>query len=128
VIYSAWPQAVDTLMNDLAWFQTQLEASSAGFAWAVAQIPAGREDREPPAPLGVWSAARHVFHMLFYEREVALPNWGLWLGRSLNLEAVVPAGVATLSGVASAVLNATLPVYLSVTSRSALGCFASLLR
>ena len=77
-------------MNDLAWFQTQLEASSAGFAWTVAQVPADRQDREPPAPLGAWSAARHVFHMLFYEREVALPNWGLWLGRNLNLDAVVP--------------------------------------
>jgi hypothetical protein len=90
VIYSAWPQAVETLMNDLVWFQTQLEASSAGFAWAVAQVPAERQEREPPAALGPWSAARHIFHLLFYEREVALPNWNLWLGHSLNLEAVVP--------------------------------------
>jgi len=77
-------------MNDSAWFQTQLAASSAGLAWAVAQVPADRQDREPPAPLGQWSAARHVFHLLFYEREVALPNWNLWLGQALNLEAVVP--------------------------------------
>lgn len=77
-------------MNDSAWFQTQLEASSAGFAWAVAQIPAERQDREPPAPLGPWSAARHVFHLLFQEREVALPNWRLWLGGSLNPDAVTP--------------------------------------
>jgi hypothetical protein len=77
-------------MNDSVWFQTQLEASSAGFAWAVAQVPAERQDREPPAPLGAWSAARHIFHMLFYEREVALPNWNVWLDHPLNRDAVGP--------------------------------------
>ena len=30
--------------------------------------------------LGEWPAARHAFHLLYYEREVALPSIRHWLG------------------------------------------------
>ncbi len=34
----------------------------------------------PPDLLGEWPAARHLFHLLYYEREVALPSLRLWSG------------------------------------------------
>jgi hypothetical protein len=71
-------------MNDTTWFQTQLQAGAESFAWAVSQVPAERQLRAPPAPLGDWTLARHVFHLLFYEREVALPHMCLWLGQAMD--------------------------------------------
>jgi len=69
------------------WFNHHLDTSGAAFVWAVEQVPAERRQREPAAELGEWSAARHLFHMLFYEREMVLPTMRLWLG-----EAFDPAG------------------------------------
>jgi hypothetical protein len=34
----------------------------------------------PPELLGEWPAARHLFHLLYYEREVALPSLSQWFG------------------------------------------------
>jgi len=65
------------------WFSTQLEASADGFVWGVEQIPKERLYAPPPGPeggLGEWVAARHAFHLLYYEREVALPAMQHWLG------------------------------------------------
>jgi hypothetical protein len=31
--------------------------------------------------MGEWTAARHVFHMLYYEQQVALPSMHQWLGK-----------------------------------------------
>ncbi|MBE3143746.1 MAG: DinB family protein, partial [Planctomycetes bacterium] len=35
---------------------------------------------QPPAGLGEWTAARHIFHMLYYEQTIALPSMRQWLG------------------------------------------------
>jgi hypothetical protein len=66
--------------NYSMWFQQQLQASADGFAWAVMQVPAARQFSRPPQALGEWTAVRHLFHMLDYEREIALPVMRQWLG------------------------------------------------
>lgn len=35
----------------------------------------------PPVPLGEWSAAQHIFHLLDYEKRLALPSMYQWLGK-----------------------------------------------
>lgn len=67
-------------MNHSQWFEQQLQASADGFVWAVAQVPVVRQYAAPPKSLGEWSAARHLFHMLDYERQIALPVMQQWLG------------------------------------------------
>lgn len=62
------------------WFQSQLKASGLGFAWAVEQVPLERRLIQPPIALGEWSVARHAFHLLFYEQNIALPTMLHWLG------------------------------------------------
>ncbi len=64
-----------------SFFARQLASTAEGFVWAARQVPAERVRQSPPAPdrLGQWSLARHVFHMLNYEREVALPSMRQWL-------------------------------------------------
>ena len=66
------------------WFRNQLIHSGASFAWAGGEVPAERQQREPPHTPGQWSAARHVFHMMFYEREMALPTMRLWLDQPFD--------------------------------------------
>jgi hypothetical protein len=71
-------------MNNLSqWFHDQLKASGDGFAWAVEQIPAERRYLAPPRHPEDWSAARHLFHMFYYEKYVALPVMKYWQGESL---------------------------------------------
>lgn len=41
---------------------------------------AARHYCRPPKGLGDWSVARHVFHMLDYERQIAVPVMQQWLG------------------------------------------------
>ncbi|TMF47054.1 MAG: DinB family protein [Chloroflexi bacterium] len=67
------------------WFNNQLNASAEGFIWAVDQVPVERRLVAPPAGLGEWNAARHVFHMLYYEQKIALPSMNQWLGRPFTL-------------------------------------------
>ena len=67
-------------MNYTSWFEQQLQASADGFIWAVTQVPAERRYCRPPKGLGEWNAARHLFHMLDYERQIALPVMQQWAG------------------------------------------------
>ena len=67
-------------MNLSQWFNNQLRASADGFVWGVEQVPVERRYSQPPAELGEWSAARHVFHMLYYDQNYALPGMQRWLG------------------------------------------------
>jgi hypothetical protein len=62
------------------WFDYQLRSTLDGFIWAVHQLPTQRLYASPPAPLGEWSAAQHVSHMLEYEEGLALPSMHQWLG------------------------------------------------
>ncbi len=62
------------------WFQDQLQASAEGFIWGTLQVPKARLLLQPPEGLGEWSAARHIFHMVFYEQKCALPSMQQWLG------------------------------------------------
>lgn len=64
------------------WFDEQLRSTLAGFIWAVQQLPVDRLSAAPPLPLGEWSAAEHVFHMLDYEKRLALPTMRQWLGEA----------------------------------------------
>ena len=62
------------------WFDYQLRSTLDGFIWAVHQVPKERCYAPPPAALGEWSAAQHVFHMLDYEENFAMPSMSQWLG------------------------------------------------
>lgn len=63
-------------------FRRQIEANTEAIAWAVTQVGPERLHTAPPELLGEWSAARHLFHLLYYEREVAVPSLRLWFGAS----------------------------------------------
>lgn len=65
------------------WFDYQLRSTLDGFIWAVQQLATERLHAIPPAPLGEWSAAQHVIHMLEYEERLALPSMHQWLGAPL---------------------------------------------
>jgi hypothetical protein len=67
-------------MNLAQWFRDQLQASADGFVWATEQVPGTRRHVQPPDGLGEWTAARHVFHMVYYEQTIALPSMRQWLG------------------------------------------------
>ena len=62
------------------WFDYQLRSTLDGFIWAVHQVPKERLFTLPPTPLGEWSAAQHVYHMIEYEEKFALPTMSQWLG------------------------------------------------
>ena len=62
------------------WFHDQLQASADGFVWGAQQVPNARRLLQPPEGLGEWTAARHIFHMVFYEQTIALPSMRQWLG------------------------------------------------
>ena len=72
-------------MNLATFFERQLAATAEGFVWATGQVPPARRQTQPPDPawLGTWHVPRHVFHMLWYEREIALPSMRQWLGSPL---------------------------------------------
>jgi hypothetical protein len=78
-------------MHPARWFHEHLQASGEGFIWAVQQAPPARRELSPPmlsddAPLGEWSVARHLFHMLHYEQVIALPRMRHWLGEPVPSE------------------------------------------
>lgn len=70
------------------WFHDQLQSSADGFGWGAQQVPYARRNVRPPEALGEWTAARHVFHMLFYEQNIALPTMLQWLDKPLPMEGV----------------------------------------
>lgn len=68
-------------MTDPAtFFADKLRESAENFIWAVGQVPVERQFMPPPTPLGEWSVMRNVFHMMHYERTIALPTMRQWLG------------------------------------------------
>ena len=69
-------------MNLTQWFDNQLQASADGFAWGTEQVPNSQRYIQPPAGLGEWTVARHVFHLLYYEQTIALPSMRQWLGEA----------------------------------------------
>lgn len=68
------------------WFGSQLRASSEGVVWAFSQIPVERYGCCPPAPhyFGTWPPARHLWHLLNYERSLAIPFLRQWTGDSFS--------------------------------------------
>ena len=64
-------------MSEGDFFAEQLRVTAEQLTWAAGQVP---EARRSVSPGGSWSAARIIFHMLYYERETALPSMRLWLG------------------------------------------------
>ena len=58
--------------------QTQLRSSAQAFIWAALQIPTGRHHVIPLPVFGEWSAARIVFHVLWYEINVVFPAVIAW--------------------------------------------------
>lgn len=73
-------------MNISAWFHDQLQASADGFIWGAQQVPLARRNSRPPEALGEWTSARHIFHMVFYEQNIALPAMQQWLGKPCPTE------------------------------------------
>lgn len=69
-------------MNLSEWFHDQLQASADGFVWGAQQVPVTKRYIQPPNKLGEWTVARHVFHMLYYEKTIALPGMKQWLGEA----------------------------------------------
>lgn len=67
-------------MEFVKWFDAQLRSTLAGFIWSIQQVPKEHWYTSPPAPLGEWSAAQHIFHMVHYEEKLALPSMQQWLG------------------------------------------------
>ena len=67
-------------MDPSTLFERQLSANTEAFGWAVGQVPTERLFVAPPRLLGEWPAARQAFHLLYYEREVALSSTRLWAG------------------------------------------------
>ena len=67
------------------WFTDQLNAGAEGFIWAVEQVPPERRLLAPPKLLGEWNAARHVFHMLYYEQNAVVPSMKIWLGQPITI-------------------------------------------
>ena len=67
-------------MDEIGWLSDELGRSGSGFDWALRHVPADRLGLTPPSGLGEWSAVRHLFHLVWYEREIALPTMRLWLG------------------------------------------------
>ena len=64
-------------MSDSDFFADQLRVSADQLTWAARQVP---EARRWLSPGKGWSAARIVYHMAYYEREIAAPAMRLWLG------------------------------------------------
>ena len=69
-------------MDFSEWFDKHLQTSAEGFVWGAELVPGTRRNILPPLGLGEWSAARHVFHMLYYEQTIALPSMQQWLGNA----------------------------------------------
>lgn len=64
------------------WFRAQLEQTGDLFVWGLEQVPVERRAVPPPGR-DEWTAARHAFHMVYYEREIALPSMRQWLGAGM---------------------------------------------
>ena len=75
-------------MNLSKWFHDQLQASADGFVWGAQQVPNSLRNIQPPKALGEWTATRHIFNMVFYEQNIALPSIHQWLGKPLPEEGV----------------------------------------
>lgn len=67
-------------MNLSEWFRYQLRASGDGFVWAIEQLPEERWMLSPPRHPEDWSAARHAFHMLYYDQHFSLASMRQWIG------------------------------------------------
>jgi len=67
-------------MKLVQWFNDQLQASAEGLIWGFEQVPVARRNTRPPDALGEWNALRHIFHMIHYEKTMALPGMRQWLG------------------------------------------------
>jgi len=75
------------MIETAIFFYNHLQSSAAGLVWGAHQVHRDRWLMTPPVQLGTWSAARHLFHMAFYEETIALPSMRQWLGDPLpNLE------------------------------------------
>lgn len=64
--------------NPANWFHMQLTSSAEAFVWAVEQMPEERRWTGTPRHPDEWPVARHVFHLLSYERRLALPSMRIW--------------------------------------------------
>ncbi|MCA0457854.1 MAG: hypothetical protein LCI00_28065 [Chloroflexi bacterium] len=63
------------------WSRQYLHTSAEAFEWAFSAIdPAYHQSKPPEARLGLWSPARHVWHVTGYERCIAMPTMRQWLG------------------------------------------------
>jgi hypothetical protein len=78
-----------TTMATSEFFSRQLEVGMEGFIWAIRRLPEERLYVAPPQPVhsggsllsfGEWSAVRLLFHMVWYDENIAIPSMKQWLG------------------------------------------------
>lgn len=67
------------------WFNTLLQTSADGLIWSVEQVPPEHRYSAPPRHPDVWSVARQIFHMAYYEETLVLPNMRMWLPETATL-------------------------------------------
>lgn len=68
-------------------FRQHIQSSADGLIYAIEQIPTGRLFITPHPAFGAWSAARILFHVTYYERQLVLPQMKIWLhNNTLTLE------------------------------------------
>ena len=74
-----------SVINYSSWFHPQLQTSADSLQWSTLQIPITRRDLTPPAVFGEWNVTRHMFHIVYYEREGVLPHMRHWKDGKLDL-------------------------------------------
>ena len=70
---------VSSIDPTAARFCEQLSRGLEDVEQALAQVPGDRLYLTPPASLGDWPAARHVFHLEYYEHNSPIPVLHTWL-------------------------------------------------
>ncbi len=70
-------------MEILADFGERLHTSLDAFCWAMEQLPRERWLSAAPRHPDQWPAARHAFHLAYYERHLALPSMRQWTGGAM---------------------------------------------
>ncbi len=69
-------------MDWTGWFVKHLQVSAEGFEWGFWSVPERLREATPidAGYMGLWPAVRHIWHVTEYERCLALPSMGQWLG------------------------------------------------
>ncbi len=70
-------------MDLSTWFRQLIQSSTDSFLWTVEQFPQERYYLSPRP--NRWPIARILYHLLYYEKWIALPSMQQWLDGSLPI-------------------------------------------